>query len=103
MLRNKLTITDVSDRYRIWSVFGSEVTYAPIQAQATSSPSDLALDPTEGMTPFPTNTITGKLQDWWGGKKDGVCVLDPRHEKLGARVILPHAATREYLFYLFDS
>lgn len=91
-LRNKLTVTDLSNKYSVWSVFGKNVAHSPLPP-LHSSTSELTVEIDK---PQPVLEVAGMLQEWWKNRKDGLLVMDPRYEKLGARIILPQSETREY-------
>lgn len=88
-LRNKFTITDLTNKYQVWSLFGKNVTYSPL-AKLDGPNSHLTIQQDESQ---PIYGVSGELESWWRGKKDGLLVVDPRYEKLGARMILPHSET----------
>lgn len=92
MLRNKVKITDVSNSYGVWSVFGNAVTHSPLPQVNAGNP-QLSVKPEVGVPP--QSIVTGGLVEWWKDKKDGVLLMDPRFERLGARMILPLSETRE--------
>lgn len=90
-LRNKLTMTDLSDKYKVWSVFGKNVTHTTLK---TDQPEESTLT-IQNQELSPILKVSGELEEWWKDRKDGVLVVDPRYEKLGARMILPQSETRK--------
>jgi folate-binding Fe-S cluster repair protein YgfZ len=91
ILRNKVKITDISNSYRVWSVFGRAVAHSSLSSPIGKSA--LSLVPADGVPE--QSLVTGELAEWWKTKRDGVLAMDPRLEELGARIVLPLSETRE--------
>ncbi len=99
-LRNKINIRDISDKYRVWTVYGKDIAYVTQQAEVTSSLShspSYALDPLEGITPFKVYSVVGSLEKLWNtfNRDTGVLAVDPRYSELGLRLVLPLDHSRE--------